>query len=154
MLSPWLAKASVAFDNSIRWNFLYLLLIFQCHLKWHSVKSFIVPLQPYRSASSTGPQTRRLFFLSFLCFPFSKREQSTYNIIFSFHFLVLLSLECILLGSPWKGSFICWITLKGGWIVPGPACMGILQLMEDVSVELSGKRNLSFFKLYHFIYFS
>lgn len=36
----------------------------------------------------------------------------------------------------------------------GPACMGILQLMEDVSIELSGRPTLSLFELYHFIYFA
>lgn len=51
-------------------------------------------------------------------------------------------------------SFICWITLKDDSIVLGPAYMGILQLMEDISIELSGKPTLSFFKLYHFISFA
>lgn len=90
----------------------------------------------------------------FPCFPFYKWDPSTYNIISSFYSLVLLSLECIFLGSPWKGSFICWITLKDNSIVQGPACMGILQLMEDVSIELSGKTSLSFVKLYHLISFA
>lgn len=36
----------------------------------------------------------------------------------------------------------------------GPECMGILQLMEDISIELSGKPSLSFFKLYPFISFA
>lgn len=88
------------------------------------------------------------------CFPFYKWDPSTYNIICSFYFLVLLSLECIFLDSPWKDSFICWITLKDGSIVQGPECMGILQLMEDISIELSGKPSLSFFKLYLFISFA
>lgn len=89
----------------------------------------------------------------FPCFHFYKWDPSTYNIICSFYFLVLLSLECIFLDSPWKDSFICWITLKDGSIVQGPECMGILQLMEDISIELSGKPSLSFFKLYPFISF-
>lgn len=111
MLSARLAKASVAFD-SIQWNCLYLLLIFQ-----YVSKSFLCHYSHIDQLLRLALLDLKLpafFSPPFLCFPFSKGEQSTYNIISSFYFLVLLSLEFVFLGSPWKGSFICWITLKGG----------------------------------------
>lgn len=143
--------SSVAFDT-------FLLRSFNSHVSGVSTYLLILgwsPLQ-WRRIRNDQPPLLALMDLKlfpFPCFPFYKWDPSTYNKISSFYSLVLLSLECIFLGSPWKGSFIFWITLKDNSIVQGPACMGILQLMEDVSVELSGKMSLSFFKLLSFYLF-
>lgn len=68
------------------------------------------------------------------------------SIFISFHYI---NGRCFL-GSPRKDCFICSTTLKDDFIVNGLVCMGILQLMEDDSIELSGMPIQSFFKFYNF----